>query len=287
MMAERPDNVDGSDARDIPIIRLQPLRDRKISQRDFDRILASIKAIGLIAPLIVYPEGEDFVITEGVQRYRALLEMGIEIVPCVIGQQREAFTGNRMVNRVSPVQENRMIEKSLEELDEKTIAKALGLSGITHRMKRTLLKQLDPEVATAFDQGAITRTCALELTNVKPARQKEILTAMKGYKDYSVAFAQSLVLKTPPPMRATRKGRKRNPWNKTAQRKNDLLKKLAEAEQKHDFYSRLYKQYTVDLLRLAIYARALLTNRRIREHLDQSHPEIVARFETIIAEAKG
>ena len=279
--------MDGSEARDIPIIRLRPLRDRKVSQRDFDRILASIRAIGLIEPLIVYPEGEDFVITEGVQRYRALLEMGIEIVPCVIGRQREAFTGNRMVNRVSPVQENRMIEKSLEELDEKTIARALGLSGITHRTKRTLLKQLDPEVAAAFDQGAITRTCALELTHVKPVRQKEILAAMKGYKDYSVAFAQSLILKTPPPLRATRKGRKRNPWNKTAQRKNDLLKKLAEAEQKHDFYSRLYKQYTVDLLRLAIYARALLTNRRIREHLDQSHPEIVARFETIIAEAKG
>ncbi|MCK4660759.1 MAG: hypothetical protein KAV82_14660 [Phycisphaerae bacterium] len=32
---------------------------------------------------------------------------------------------------------------------------------------------------------------------------------MKGYKDYSVAFAQSLILKTPPPLRATRKGRKR------------------------------------------------------------------------------
>jgi len=49
----------------------------------------------------------------------------------------------------------------------------------------------------------------------------------------------------------------------------------------------VYKQYTIDLLRLAIYARALLTNQRTREHLDQHHPEIVARFETIIAEAKG
>ncbi len=29
---------------------------------------------------------------------------------------------------------------------------------------------------------------------------------MKGYKDYSVAFARSLILKTPPPLRATRKG---------------------------------------------------------------------------------
>ena len=31
-------------------------------------------------------------------------------------------------------------------------------------------------------------------------------SAIKGYKDYNVAFAQSLILKTPPPLRATRKG---------------------------------------------------------------------------------
>ena len=61
---------------------------------------------------------------------------------------------------------------------------------------------------------------------------------MKGSKGYSVAFPRSLILKTPPPLRATRKGRKRSPWNKTAQRENDLLEKPAEAEQKQDSYSR-------------------------------------------------
>ena len=61
---------------------------------------------------------------------------------------------------------------------------------------------------------------------------------MKGYEDYRVAFAWGLILKTPPPLRTTRKGRKRNPWNRTAQRKNELLKKLGEAEQKQDSYSR-------------------------------------------------
>jgi hypothetical protein len=40
-------------------------------------------------------------------------------------------------------------------------------------------------------------------------------------------------------------------------------------------------------LRLAIYARTLLTNSRVREHLDQHHPKIVACFEAIIAEARG
>jgi hypothetical protein len=94
-----------------------------------------------------------------------------------------------MVNRLSPVQENRMIEKSLEELDEQTIAAALNLSGITHRLKKTLLKQLHADAAAALDQSAITRACARELTHVKPDRQSEILTAMKSYKDYSVAFA--------------------------------------------------------------------------------------------------
>lgn len=279
--------MDDSQSLDVPIITLRPLRERKVSKREYERILVSIKAIGLIEPLVVYPDGESFLILDGTLRYRALLELGVEIVPCILGKRREAFTGNRMVNRVSPVQENRMIERSLEELDEQTIAAALGLSGIGHRMKKTLLKQLHPDVAAAFDHGKINRTCALELTHVKPLRQKEILTAMESYNDWSLPFVRSLILKTPPPLRDVRRRRKHDPWNKTAKRKDDLLKKLTDAEQKHDFYSRLYKQYTVDLLRLAIYARSLLTNGRIRGYLDQHHPEIVARFESIIADARG
>lgn len=41
------------------------------------------------------------------------------------------------------------------------------------------------------------------MTHVKPARQNGILTAMKGYKDYSVPFARSLILKTPPHLPTT------------------------------------------------------------------------------------
>ncbi len=278
--------MEGPEARDVPIARLRPLRDRQVSAREYDRILASVKAVGLLEPLIVFPEGDDFVILDGVQRYRALLELGVEVVPCLLGKEREAFTGNRMVNRVSPVQENRMLEKSLEELDEDTIAAALGLSGITHRLKKTLLKRLHPEVAAALDAGKLTRGCAQELTFVKPIRQKEILTAMQGYKDYGVAFARTQILKTPQAQRDVR-GRKQDPWDKTAQRKNDLLKRLAEAEQQHDFYSRLYKQYTIDLLRLAIYARSLLNNLRVRAYLDEHHCATVQRFEAVIADAKG
>ena len=144
-----------------------------MSRREYDRILASLRAVGLIKPLVVYPDGDEYVILDGVQRYRALLEMGVEVVPCLVGGQREAFTGNRMVNRVSPIQERRMIERSLEELDPAAIGAALGIAHIGYRLKGTLLKRLHPDVAAAFDQGQLTRACATELTHVKPQRQRE------------------------------------------------------------------------------------------------------------------
>lgn len=271
---------------DVPLIRLRPLRERKVNKREFARILVSIKVIGLIEPLVVFPEGEDFVILDGVQRYRALLELGVEVAPCILGKQREAFTGNRMVNRVSPVQEHRMIEKSLEEVDEASIAAALGIANLAYRLKKSLLKRLHPEVAAAFDQGKLTRGCVQEMTNVRPTRQKEILEAMISYKDYSSAFVRTLIVKTPPHQRDTTR-RKNSPWDKSAQRKNDLLKQLEEAEQKHEFYSRLYKQYTIDLLRMAIYIRTLVNNPRIRAYLLDHHATIQIQFEAIISEAKG
>lgn len=278
--------METAEAIDVPLARLVPLRERKITVREYNRISASIKAIGLIEPLVVYAEGDGYVILDGVQRFKILKELNVQVAPCIAGRQREAFSGNRMVNRVSPVQEQRMIEKSLEELDEKSIADALGIQGLSYRLKKTLIKNLHQDVAAAFDQGKVTRACARELTHVKPERQKEILTAMQGYKDFSLTFARTQVLKTPPALRSAR-ARGTNPWEKSRRQKGELLKKLTEAEQKHDFYSNLYKQYTIDLLRLAVFARSLLTNERVREYLDRRHATIVRQFEKIIEDARN
>jgi ParB family chromosome partitioning protein len=278
--------MNSTEAIDVPLARLSPLRDRKITVREYARISASIKAIGLIEPLVVYAEGDGYVILDGVQRFKVLKELDVQVAPCIIGRQREAFSGNRMVNRVSPVQEQRMIEKSLEELDAKSIADALGIQGLAYRLKKTLTKNLHPDVAAVFDQGKITQVCAREMTHVKPERQKDILTAMQGYKDFSLTFVRTQILKTPIALRIGR-ARGTSPWEKSRQQKGELLKKLTEAEQKHDFYSNLYKQYTIDLLRLAIFARSLLTNERVRDHLDRRHATIVRQFETIIADARS
>lgn len=278
--------MDEFQAVDVPADKLRPLRDRKVSGREYARILASLRAVGLIEPLVVFPDGDGYVILDGAQRFRALAELGVGVVPCLLGKHREAFTGNRMVNRVSPVQETRMIRQSLKELDGPTIAAALGVAGIAHRLKKGLLDRLDPAAVAALDAGRITEVCARALARVKPPRQVEILGAMEGYKDYGAAFARAMVLKTPPPLRAARGGRG-DPWDRPGRRRSDLLKRLAEAEQAREFYARLYRQYTVDLLRLAIFARSLLTRDAVRAYLDAHHPAVVARLEAVIADARG
>jgi hypothetical protein len=272
---------------DVPIVKLVPLKKRKINKQAFNRISASIQKHDLIAPLLVYPENSHYIILDGHQRYMILLELGIETVPCAIWNQKEAFSSNRMVNHLSAVQENRMIEKALTELDEVTIAETFGLNRISHRQNKALLKQLHSEVAIALDKNKITKACAKELTYVTTERQAEILKAMKQYNDYSIVFIRNLILKTPSKQRSRKRAGTQNPWMQKGQNKNSLMKKFQEAERKHDFYSRLYQQYSIDLLKLVIYVRSLINTPRIREYLQTHHVKVLTCFENIVADAEA
>jgi ParB family transcriptional regulator, chromosome partitioning protein len=268
--------------RDLPIVKLVPRNKRQVNKKHYRRIEASLRAVGLLEPLVVYDLGDNYEILDGSLRYWILLELGVETVPCLVWKECEAFTENRMVNRLSSAEEMRMLRKSLEELDEKTIAAALGLSGIGHRLNDSLLKQLDPKVVRAFEAGKLNCSCARELTNVKSDRQVEILDLMESCNDYGVTFAKGLVLKTPASKRAKVNGA-RTPWVQAEQKKTNLLKRLQDAEQQQDFFSGLYRQYTTNLLKLVIYVRSLLSNPKVREYLQGHHAQQIDLFEQIIA----
>jgi hypothetical protein len=278
-MPQQALNVKGSD---LPIVKLVPRQKREITTREYMRMTASIRAVGLIEPLVVFPENGHYVILDGYQRYKILLEMGVERVPCLIWSEKEAFTGNRMVNRLSHSQEMRMLRKSLEELDEKTIASAFGITSIGHRLNQSLLKQLHPNVAKAFETGKLSKNCARELRYVKPERQLEILELMESCNDFSVPFVRGLIVKTPPSKRAKLPANGFSPWEKSEKKSDDLLKRLQEVEEKQDFYSGLYRQYSYNLLKLIIYVRSLLANEHLHEFLTEHQQEVLASFQEII-----
>ena len=101
-----------------------------------------------------------------------------------------------------------------------------------------------------------------------------------------MAFARTLILKTPPSLR-NKKLKGKSPWENADQKKSNLLQKLKESEERHDFYANVYRQYSINLLKLVIYVRALITNKRVEQYMQERSPEILARFREIIVNAEG
>ncbi len=283
MPVPEPVNVKGAD---VPIVKLTPLRKRTVSKKNYNKLLANIKAVGLIEPLCVCQEGGQYFILDGYIRYTALLELGIEVVPCLLLASRDLYTPNRQVNHLSPKQEVRMLRKALEKLDESTIAKAFGVESLKTRLSTSLYRDLHPVVVKELEKGTLLQSTARELTYVMPKRQVEILKLMAEAGDWSLAFAKAQVLATQPNMRSKKK-RHSSPWQRGQNTKRDLVKKLAEVEKHYDFYSALYRQYVGDLLKLAIRVRQIVTRPNLRDYLAEHHPEDLQFFESVLAESEG
>ena len=274
---------------DIETSKLVPLNTREINlakNRGYQKILSSIKMIGLIEPLDVYKENGHYVILNGFLRFKALQELDVNPVPCLVHPDKEAYTYNKMINNLSPVQESRMLRQALKTLDQGTMAQVFGMKSLQYRLGTGILNHLHPKVTEAVDKGLITRGCAKELTYVTKERQNQILKEMNKTEDYSIAFARALVIKTPSNMRNEEKKKKR-PWAEDSEKKQELVNKLETISKRYDFYSNLYRQYSADLLKLYVYVRKLITNEKVRLYLEINFPDIYMQFENIIFESNS
>ncbi len=271
---------------DVPIVKLTPLRKRTVGKKSYTKLLANLRAVGLIEPLCVCQEEDQYFILDGYIRYTALLELGVETVPCLVLPSRDLYTPNRQVNHLSSREEVRMLRKALESIDEETIARAFGLQSVATRLHTSLYRELDPEVVGELEGGKLLLGVAKELAHVLPKRQLEILALMKETGDWSGAFVKAQVLATPPPLR-NKKRRDNHPWLKGQNVKRDLTKKLAEVEKHYDFYNALYRQYVGDFLKLAIHVRQIISRPQLRAHLAARHPEELAFFDSVLAESES
>ena len=274
--------------RDIDLKLIEPIqkRDLKPSHAGFRKIVASIKAIGLIEPLSVYKENGHYALLDGYLRLLACKQLDIETVPCLVYKDKQAYTFNHNVNRLSAFQEMRMLRKSLEYIDEPTIAQTFGMKSVRYRLASTLVKQRHPEAVKAFKDNRIGKPCAMELTYVVRSRQAEILSEMEEAGDCSASFCRSLVIGTPQ-SQLSQKKRQRNAWAQDDGRKNDLVSRLEHAEQQHDFYSTLYRQYSADLMKLTFYVRKMITNERLKHYFEEHQPEILERFQQVVFDGEA
>ncbi len=272
--------------RDIQLSQLIPLNARKIDlqkSRGYRKILCSIKSVGMIEPLSVYEEDGRFFILDGYLRYMACKQLGMAEIPCIVHDEKEAYTFNRMVNQLSGHQEMKMLRKAMEKVDRKVIAEAFGLATIRYRLSPKLLKKVHRDVARAFEEDLISRNAVKELSSVKMHRQAEIVAEMRRTSEYSLKFIRAMILNSDPDDRMPGALRRKT-WTQNSRRHRELTAALREAEQQHDFYTRLYREYTTDLLRMVPYVRRVITNPRLTSYLEAHHSTTLQDFRSIVFE---
>ena len=102
----------------LPLDKILPVRIIKDpdNMARYQIIVASIREIGVVEPLMVYPQkGNDgfYLLMDGHYRLHALRKLGIPKVECLISLEDESFTYNARVSRLPPIQEHSMIAKAV------------------------------------------------------------------------------------------------------------------------------------------------------------------------------
>lgn len=249
----------------------------------YQQIIASIREVGIIEPPVVSADskGKMYILLDGHLRIEALKEIGETEVTCLVSTDSEAFTYNKHINRLSTVQEHRMIVKAVERgVSEEKIAQALNMNVARIVQKRTLLNGICEEAAELLKDKMVASGVFPILKRMIPFRQIEAAMLMNDANVYSLSYARALLAATP-------KDKLSNP-NKPKKIKGLDDEQMARMETEMASLEREFRliedTYSQDVMNLTLakgYLTTLLENAKVVRYLAQNHPEILAQFQRI------
>src|SRR5882672_5674518 len=154
----------------------------------------------MIEPLVVYPQKEGsgkYLLLDGHLRMIALKQLGHTEAECIISTDDECFTYNARINRVSPIQEHKMMLKAVNNgVSPERIAAALNLTVKEVKAAITLLDGIHAEAAEMLKDKAIAPNAIRLLKKVKALRQIEMAELMVTANNYTASYTEALVLAT-------------------------------------------------------------------------------------------
>src|SRR6202163_548410 len=170
----------GSDCVVIPIASILPVKaiEKTVrSSHKYRQIAASIREIGLVEPPVVIRDARDnnsYLLLDGHIRIEVLRDLGQTEVECLISTDDAAFTYNKRISRLSPVQEQRMIAKAIERnVPKDKIARALDINVRSISRKVQLLDGICEEAVGLLKDKMCPLAVFDVLRKLNPLRQIE------------------------------------------------------------------------------------------------------------------
>ncbi|UZE49860.1 ParB N-terminal domain-containing protein [Rhodopseudomonas sp. P2A-2r] len=276
-----------ADCRTIPLAALLPVRaigkTVKVSHK-YKQIAASIREIGLVEPPVVTPDTRNpnsYLLLDGHLRVEILRDLGIAEVECLISRDDEAFTYNKRINRLSPIQEQRMIAKAIErKVPKDKIARALDINVRSIARKMRMLDGICGEVTGLLKDKFCPMAVFDILRKMRPFRQIEAAELMINANNYAVSYASVILTATPQSELVDAQTPKRLK-GMTAEAIERMERELARLQES---ISSIQDSYGQDHLHLTVakgYLGKLIGNERIARYLAQHQPEVLGEFRKI------
>lgn len=252
----------------------------------YKTILASLREVGLVEPLVLYPlknQPGKYLILDGNLRYFALKELGETAADCIISTDDECFTYNARVSRLPPVQEHKMIMRAVNNgVRPERLAAALNMPVRVVQASMRLLDGIHEDAVDLLkDKNMSPKTIRL-LKKVTSLRQIEIAELMVSTNNFVHGYAEALVF-------GTHKDQLTDP-TETKVKEGMSAEDIARLEQEMESVQRDMKAveeaYGVNILEMGLargYIKRLLDNAKVVRFLNTNHADILKEFEAIVA----
>lgn len=272
----------------VPLDRILPtkqLPDALPTLPRYQAIAASVAELGVIEPLVVFPQREapgTWLLLDGHVRLVVLRERGATDARCLVATDDEGYTYNHKVSRLAPIQECRMVFKALAAgVAEERIARALNMSLAAVRSRRTLLNGVREEVLALLKDRPIAPSTLPLFKRVVPSRQLEMAELMIAAANFTRGYAKALVATTPAEELTDAERAKREARG----RPDDLARLERQLRTLERDMLRLQTTYGTNVMNLTLahgFLRKLLDSRRVAACLAQHHGELLAEIQRLL-----
>ncbi len=252
----------------------------------FKAIIGSIPEVGLVEPLVVYPQKDSpgkYMLKNGHLRYFALKDLGKTEADCLIATDDECYTYNARISRLPPIQEHKMIVKAVNNgVSPERLAVVLNMPLRVVQASMNLLKGIHPDAAELLKDKNICPKALRLFRRVNGNRQIEMAEMMVTMNNYVAGYAEAMVLGTPQHQLVNPD----EPKKKAGMSPEDIARMESEMESLERDLKAVTDNYTENMFTLQTaqtYIKNLLKNAKVVRYLNANHSEIYSEFETIAA----
>ena len=271
------------------ILPVRQITEAQKKANRYETILASLKVVGLVEPLVVFPQkGQPgkYMLVNGHMRHCAMKELGMTAADCIITNDDECFTYNARVSRLPAIQEHKMISQAVKNgASLERIAAALNISQQGVKASLNLLTGISHEAVELLKDKPIPPQSLRLLKKVTGERQVEIARLMIDANNYHAGYAEGLVLVTRKELQVAADQPKKKK-GMTAESIAKMEQEMETLESGMKAITENYKENMFTLQTASTYIKALLKNTRVVKYLKGKHAEIATEFQNIAAAEK-